>query len=65
MLMKVTIDPEYCVGQGMCHIYAPAVYDQNEDGHGVVRFPVIPEGLHHDARDGAEACPQQAITIEE
>jgi ferredoxin len=49
----------------MCHLYAPDVYDQDEDGHGVVRFPVVPESLRADARAGAEACPQRAITIEE
>jgi ferredoxin len=63
--VRTDIDGEHCVGHGMCHLYAPDVYDQDEDGHGVVRFPVVPESLRADARAGAEACPQRAITIEE
>ncbi|MCW2830070.1 MAG: hypothetical protein JWP31_762 [Aeromicrobium sp.] len=65
--MKATIQAAECVGHGMCHIYAPDVYDQDEDGdaHGVVRYPVIPDQLRAAARLGAEACPQRAITIEE
>jgi ferredoxin len=63
--MKAEIDGKDCVGHGFCHQYAPDVYEQDEDGHGVVRSPLVPERLHADARAGADACPQRAITIEE
>jgi ferredoxin len=63
--MKLTVDSTSCMGQGMCHVYASEVYDLDDDGRSVLRFEELPIDLHDEARDGAEACPQRAITIQE
>ncbi|CAB4936443.1 unannotated protein [freshwater metagenome] len=63
--MKVSIDPKYCVGHGMCHLNAPDVFGLDDDGHGVALEGEIPSALRESARLGSESCPQQAISIEE
>ena len=63
--MRITIDRASCVGYGMCHIHAGELFGLDEEGRGVVRFGEVPEELRDEARDGADACPQRAITVED
>ncbi|MEN8673374.1 ferredoxin [Nocardioides sp.] len=63
--MKVAIDRASCVGYGMCHIHAGDLFGLDEEGRGVVRLETVPAELYDEAYDGAEACPQRAITVED
>jgi ferredoxin len=62
--MKVTVDLKKCERHGQCVIAAPDVFDlrQGED----LRWAEHPDdGLRQDVEDAMDACPVQAITIED
>jgi len=60
--MKISIDPEKCMGSGNCAFWAPATFDVGKDN---VAYVLDPEGDPAEkillARDG---CPTQAISVE-
>ncbi len=37
--MKVAIDRNRCAGHGRCYVFAPEVFDSDDDGYGVVLVP--------------------------
>lgn len=63
--MRVTIERRYCVGHAMCHMNSPDVFGRDDEGYGFVETEDVPASLEDSARQGASACPEQAITIEE
>jgi ferredoxin len=44
---------------------APEVYELDDLGYNVTAVKEVPPGLEEQARKGALACPEQAITIED
>lgn len=62
-MAKVTV--EGCIGCGACTGVCPDVFDLGDDG---LAFSVvgdeIPAELEADAKEAAEACPVEAITVE-
>lgn len=60
--MHVEVDVKACVGHGQCEATAPDVYRLDADGFCLPVTAVAP-GAEEDAREGANACPEQAITI--
>ena len=64
--MKVIADRQKCCSSGMCVVRAPDVFTQNE-ADGVVEVLQENPGsaLYRAVKDAAEACPVQAIRIEE
>ena len=63
--VAVRVDPKLCVGHGRCYMLSPEVFGEDERGHCVVLRAEVPEEQALAARIGAEACPEQAITVEE
>lgn len=64
--MEVIVDPQRCVGQGMCVLYAPQAFVlSDDDGCSRARFRVVPPEQQDAVRHAAEACPEQAISITE
>jgi ferredoxin len=62
--MNVSIDPKRCSGHGRCYVVSPTVFVDDDAGYGQVRTDVeLEQDLLADARRGAEACPEQAITV--
>jgi len=62
--MKTQVDAELCVGCGACVDICPDVFDMPGDTAVVKADPVPAE--HEDAvREAAEACPTEAIAVEE
>ncbi|PNR94830.1 ferredoxin [Petrotoga sp. 9PWA.NaAc.5.4] len=60
--MKIIIDKEACIGDGICESLCPDVFQMSDDG----KAEVIDE--QSDApcvQDSIDACPTQAISIEE
>jgi ferredoxin len=56
------------MGHGQCYAYAPDVYEPDAEGFCVVRMPSIDSvdgALLEQARQGARACPESAITVNE
>lgn len=61
--MRVEVDPNICEGHGQCQAVAPEVYDLDDDGYCLIRNPEVAPDLESRAREGALACPVQAITV--
>jgi ferredoxin len=61
--LRITVDPEHCVGNGMCLVAAPRVFEHNADRQSTVMNPTgDPEDriLH-----AAANCPTNAIRVED
>ena len=64
--MKVTIDRAACTGHARCAALGPDFYQLDDDGYNAMDGTVeVPEGLEQQARDGADGCPERALTITE
>ena len=63
--MKVFVDPDICLGCGICVGIAPDVFSLDTEPYAVVLLTPVPEKLWVDVRDAAEQCPEEAIRIEE
>ena len=59
----VSIDRDVCIGSGMCVVYAPGTFDQDDEAKVVLRDPST-DGLD-DIRVAVEACPTRAIRLDE
>lgn len=63
--MKLFIDPEYCLGCGICQSIAPEVFQLGDLPHCVILLNPIPEAYRLAVLDAIEKCPEGAIEIEE
>ena len=61
--MKVRIDRDLCQGHGQCVILCPTVFDDDEEGFGVVRAEEVPADAERDCEQAEAACPERAIQI--
>jgi len=61
--MKVRIDKEACQGHGQCVILCPEVFEDDEQGFGVVRDEAVPTEAEGDCERAAASCPERAIHI--
>lgn len=63
--MRVSVDSAKCTGHAQCNASGPDVYDLDDMGYCIPMDTEIPAELHEQARDGAAACPERAITVTE
>jgi ferredoxin len=64
--MKVWVDEDKCCGFAACLSAAPEVFDVDSSQIAVVLINgEVPEELHACTRLAAEACPTDAILVEE
>jgi ferredoxin len=63
--MKIRVDPELCTGHARCHAVAPDAYPIDDVGYNAYRGQDVecPAGLESQAKLGADACPERAITL--
>ncbi len=62
--MKPKVDPELCVGCGLCVDICPEVFELGDDGIARVANPDACAQLES-CREAADSCPVEAIIIEE
>jgi ferredoxin len=63
--MKAIVDPDLCIGCGVCPNLAPDVFEMNDDGIAEAKVDTVPAEFEDVAKEAAEECPSEAITIEE
>ena len=63
--MKVTIDHSLCIGDGICEEICPEVFELRDDGLAYVINENPDASLEAKVREAADACPTDAIIIEE
>lgn len=61
--MKIVVDASRCSGHAQCNFLAPDVYELDDRGYCSVRELEVPPDLEDQAQDGADACPEGAISI--
>jgi ferredoxin len=62
--MKVRVDPDKCMGHGMCAALVPSVFSVEEDSgmNAMGEFEIAPERVA-EIRRGVSACPERAIAV--
>ena len=63
--MKTTVDPDVCMGCGICETIAPNIYRLDTQPYAIVLVDVVPPEEEANVREAMDACPEQAILIEE
>ena len=63
--MKTFVDPDTCMGCGVCETMSPKVFQLGPDGFAVVLVDVVPAEEEDNVREAMDACPEGSITIEE
>ena len=63
--MKIVLDRSKCKLHAQCRGAAPELFDFAPDGSLVVLNENPPEELREAAEDAVDACPEQAISIED
>ena len=65
MQLKVIAKRSACCGYGVCAEICPEVYQLDDNGIVVLATDTVPAGLEEKAREGAAACPQNALEVVE
>jgi len=63
--MKAMVDKDTCTGCGLCEETCPEVFRLGDDDIAEVIVAEVPPEAQDSAREAAEGCPVEAITIEE
>ena len=62
--MRVRVDPDTCMGCGICEGICPDVFSLSAQPYAEVLLDPVPEQYWIDVRDAADQCPEEAISIE-
>ncbi|OBK63279.1 ferredoxin [Mycobacterium colombiense] len=63
--MKVRVDNSKCMGHAQCYAVSPKLFPIDESGYSNVQAHEVTPGDEQLTREGVEACPEQALIIEE
>ena len=61
---RVVADRSRCCGYGLCAALCPQVYKIDDEGLVYLDSEFVPEGLENEAKEGAAACPAEALLVE-
>ena len=60
--MKAKVDPDICIGCGLCVNVCPEVFKM-EDDKAVAYVAIVPKGLEENCQKACDECPVTAITV--
>jgi ferredoxin len=63
--LHARVDPEACIGTGMCEATVPELFEVGDDGRSRVLLADVPEALVDAAREAAANCPTRALQLDE
>lgn len=63
--MKVVVDPDLCLGCGICEVICPEVFSLRVEPYAVVLLAPVPAQLQAAAKEAIVECPEEAIFIRE
>lgn len=63
--MKAFVDPDTCMGCGVCESVAPRVFALNDNSVATVLVDVVAPEDEDLVREAMDSCPEGSITIEE
>ncbi len=63
--MKAKVDPNTCIGCELCPTICPDVFRMGDDGVAHTIVEMVPGESEDSAREAAESCPVDAISIKE
>ncbi|MDD2431941.1 MAG: ferredoxin [Firmicutes bacterium] len=61
--MKVNVDPDLCIACGVCEEICPEVFELGDNDFAQVIGD--PEDYEDEVQEAADACPTEAIIIED
>lgn len=61
--MRAKVDPDLCIGCGLCPSICPDVFSMGDDGLAHAIEEEIPENNQKDAEDARDGCPVSAIDL--
>jgi len=62
--MRVIVNMSMCVGNGLCMVAAPEVFEVHDDGTLTLLQERPSEELRQKVEEAARLCPAQAIFVE-
>ena len=62
--MKAVVDKDACIGCGLCADTCSEVFEM-ADNVATVKVETVPAAVEDSCKEAADACPVDAITIEE
>jgi len=63
--MKVKVDPDACMGCGVCETIVEEVFELGDEGFAIVLMDPVPEPFRDLVQQAFDECPEEAISIEE
>lgn len=63
--MKAIVNEETCVGCGLCADTCPEVFEMNDENIAEVKVNPVPPEAETTCREALDACPVDAISLEE
>ena len=64
-MMRIRIDRARCQGHARCWSESAELYALDDAGYAAISEAEVPDHLRDDARRGADAYPERAISIDE
>ena len=61
--MKAFVDPEKCIGCGLCASIAPEIFEMNDDDLAEAIQDDLTDSQIPEAKDCVEQCPTEAIEV--
>jgi ferredoxin len=63
--MRASVIKEKCIGCELCPSICPDVFKMGDDGFAHTIVDEVPSEAENEAREAAESCPTEAISIDE